>query len=55
MDPKLLYSILTVRARLKRSKICYSEHQLHIEVLQQIGTSTYYNKNVQVHKMKEIL
>lgn len=46
MGPKLLDSILTVRAGLKRSKVCCSEYQLPSEVLKQIGTSVYYDKNV---------
>lgn len=47
MGPKLLDSILTVRAGLKRSEVCCSEYQLPSEVLKQIGTSFYYNKNVE--------
>jgi len=46
MGPKLLDNILTVRARLKRSKVCCTEYQLPSEVLKQIGTSFYYDKNV---------
>jgi len=46
MGPKLLDSILTVRTGLKRSKVCCSEYQLPPEVLKQMGTSFYYNKNM---------
>jgi hypothetical protein len=46
MDLKLLDSILTVRAGLKRSKVYCSEYQLPSEVLKQIGMSFYYDKNV---------
>jgi len=43
---KLLDSILTVRAELKRSEVCCSEYQLPSKVLKQIETSFYYYKNV---------
>lgn len=46
MGPKLLDNILTVRAGPKRSKVCCSEYQLPSEVLEQIRTLFYYDKNV---------
>lgn len=42
MGPKLLDSILTIRAGLKRNSVCCSKYKLPSSILKQIGSTSIY-------------